>query len=408
MDKIEIIKKTRILILFPHLVAPGGALNYTLRLAEQLWEPGAAVAVLTLRADGKSVELPAGLEVISLAGPLTSSLAYWLLFPMWQARLNRAITAWEPDVLVPQVFPANWWGWLYRRSRPRVKLVWVCHEPSAFIHSAAWIRALTPWWKRMLARVLRPLLKSVDLALVRYCDRVIANSQFTAEQVRLVYGVVADGVASPGLDLASETGKTGQKERALLTVARLTRFKRIDFLLAVFQRLLQSDPDLIYHIVGTGEDEDFFRAEAVRLGIGKRVVFHGHLAGPALAGLYRKASLFLHGSIGEPFGMAPLEAIAGGTPVVAHDSGGPREFISEKCGRLIASLDVEDWAETISAYLDFLFSHPDFPAEVRECASNFDWRQTLRPAVKIIAELAGASGDNNLTIRSGKNRFAKQ
>jgi len=37
-----------------------------------------------------------------------------------------------------------------------------------------------------------------------------------------------------------------------------------------------------------------------------------------------------------------------GTPVVAHNSGGPREFVTEECGRLVATLAVEDWARALT------------------------------------------------------------
>jgi len=393
-DTAETLKGHRILLLHPHLVAPGGAIGYTLHLAEQLLAQGARVAILTMRVDRSMFDLPAGLEMISLNGPLTSSLYYWLLLPFWQIRISRAITAWQPEVLFPQVFPANWWGWLHKRRCPGLKLAWMCQEPSAFIHSPAWIRALRPWWKSLLAQVLRPILSRVDVFLARNCDRVIANSRFTASELERVYGCASDAIAYPGIDFSAFASEGWQKERVLITVARLTKFKRIDFLLEVFREVLKVHPDLRYHIVGQGEEELQLRELARKMGLESRVIFHGAVTDPVLAELNRKSSLFLHGSIGEPFGMAPLEAIACGTPVVAHQSGGPQEFVTEECGRLIASLVVEDWAREISAYLDFLFSHPDFPDRVRECARRFDWPRSLWPAVEVIAVLCAGNGQH--------------
>jgi glycosyltransferase involved in cell wall biosynthesis len=392
MDDMLSIEKARILLLFPHMITAGGACHYALRLAEQLRGRGATVAILTLRVDQGVWSVPTGIQLIPLDGPLTSSLGYWLLFPLWQGRINRAIAAWRPDVIVPQVFPANWWGWLYKRNHSGVKLAWVCQEPSAFIHSMAWIRALRPRWKSLLARSLRPYLAAKDVSLARHCDRIIANSRFTGSELERVYGVVPDVIAYPGVDFPDLPVEKRQKERSIITVARLTKFKRIDFLLEVFRRVLKVHPDLTYHIVGTGEEEIFLRELAKRLGLVSRVVFHGAADGSTLTDLYRRTSMFLHGSVGEPFGMAPLEAIACGTPVVAHKSGGPMEFVSEDCGRLIASLRVEDWEEEINEYLEFLFAHPDFPDRVRECARRFDWPLSLRPAVELIAELCTADG----------------
>jgi glycosyltransferase involved in cell wall biosynthesis len=373
---------------------PGGALYYMLKLAGQLTEQGATVGILTMKVDPGRFPVPPGVEVISLEGPLTSSLRYWALLPFWQSRLNRAIAAWKPDLLIPQVFPSNWWGWLFRRYHPGVRLVWVCHEPSAFIHSLPWIRALRPWWKSVMARILRPLLKTLDLFLSRECDRIIANSRYTAAELERVYGITADGIAYPGIDFSTYSGEIGPKERSFITVARLTGFKRIDFLLEVFALLLKSHPDLTFHIVGTGEEATALRRKAQSLGLTAQVVFHGTVDDRTIAGLYRRSSIYLSGSINEPFGMAPLEAIAWGTPVVAHKSGGPLEFVTPDCGRLIGSQDIEEWTKGIADYLAVLSTLSDSPERVRECARRFDWRISLRPAVEVIAGLCKEIGAN--------------
>lgn len=384
----------RLLILFPHLTSPGGAMTYTLKLAEMLAGRGATVAILTLRADPAKYLAPAGVEILSLQGPLTSSLSYWGLLPFWQLRLNSRIAAWRPDVIVPQVFPANWWGWLYKLTHRDSRLIWICHEPSAFIHSHEWIRALRPLWKSMLALALRPFLAAIDVALARNCDRIVANSRFTASEMRRVYGVSPDAIAYPGIELSAYSGATGPKGRDILTVARLTGFKRIDFLLEVFARVLKVYPDLLFHIVGTGEDEELLRKRAQGLGITSSVLFHGSVDDPTLASLYRRSAIFLHGAVGEPFGMAPMEAIAWGTPVVAHRSGGPMEFVTESCGRLVDSLEVAEWASEITDYLALLWAQEGYRDQVRTSARDFDWSSTLKPAVRAIAALcAGGDGE---------------
>jgi glycosyltransferase involved in cell wall biosynthesis len=216
--------------------------------------------------------------------------------------------------------------------------------------------------------------------------------------VEKVYGVTPDAIACPGIDFSAYQGKIGPKKREIITVARLTKFKRIDFLLEVFRELLKDFPDLAYHIVGTGEEEINLQQYAVKLGLSARVVFHGELDTGTLSALYRRSTLFLHGSIEEPFGMAPLEAIAHGTPVVAHKSGGPLEFVTENCGRLVDSLDIADWVREITGYLNFLTTHKEFPEQARECARSFDWQLSLKPAIEVIARLSADFDRNNVHI----------
>lgn len=387
---VRTLQGARILILFPHMVTPGGALNYTLRLAGEMAEQGARVAILVLKSAESAGEVPAGVEVINLDGPLTSSLRYWLLFPCWQRKINRAVSAWNPEVVVSQVFPSNWWGWLFKKKYPGIRMVWVSHEPSAFIHSEELIAGLRPFWKRWLANGLHLPLRTTDLRLARQSDRVVANSLHTARACARVYGRRCDAVATPGIDLEVFFPGDGPREPALITVAHLVPYKNVDFLLRVFARLRARHPDLVFHIVGEGPAQGELQALAENLGLDAHVSFHDRLAQADLAALLRRMTLFLSAGAIETFGMASLEAIACGTPVVAYDSGGLREFVDERCGRLIDTLEIEDWVREIAGYLDQLATHPDAAQRVSSCARDYSWHQTLRPAVDVIAGLCAA------------------
>jgi glycosyltransferase involved in cell wall biosynthesis len=368
------------------MVTPGGGLHYCLKLAELLQRHGATVGILTLRANRETCAMPSGIELLALNGPLTSALGYWLLFPFWQAHINKTIREWQPAVIVPQVFPANWWGWLYKRSHREMPVIWVCHEPSAFIHSRDWINALQPRWKSWLARLLQPALALIDVALSRFSDRIVANSRFTGAMLERIYRQKPAAIAYPAIDHGVFFPGSDRGRQGIITVAKLSRFKRVDFLLKVFSRVLKSRPELVYHIVGSGEDEAALRSLARELGISQRVVFHGRVAEPTLAGLYRQSLLFLHGAVNEPFGMAPLEAIACGTPVIAHKSGGPLEFVNDSCGRLIDSLAEERWSEAVTGFIAMLDNDHDYFAGVAANAETFAWETTLLPLVEIIGE----------------------
>ena len=316
----------KVMVLFPHMTIPGGALNYTLRTSELLSRSGLQVSILTLCHDIKCIDIPDGVEIISHAhGPVTSSMSFWLLYPFWQRWLNRKVRQWHPDILISHVFPSNWWGWLAKKAMPEIPMLWICHEPSAFIHSKRRIHALKPVWKSWIARILRPFLAHVDKQLAGYGDAVVANSRFTAEQVRTVYGREVAGIAYPGVDVEEFYKYNTPKQRLLLTVAHLSGFKRIDFLLEVFARVIQKNPDLRFVIVGDGEKMIDLKRCARKLGIMEYVDFFGRQKGQKLICTYSRACLYLHGSINETFGMSLIEALASGCPVVAHASGGPKE-----------------------------------------------------------------------------------
>jgi N-acetylglucosaminyl-diphospho-decaprenol L-rhamnosyltransferase len=78
-----------------------------------------------------------------------------------------------------------------------------------------------------------------------------------------------------------------------------------------------------------------------------RVTLAGRLADPAAA--LRQASLLLHTADREPYGMALVEALACGVPVVAPASGGPREIVDDSCARLFRPGDPRAAAAAIEA-----------------------------------------------------------
>jgi alpha-1,6-mannosyltransferase len=66
-----------------------------------------------------------------------------------------------------------------------------------------------------------------------------------------------------------------------------------------------------------------------------KVVFMGHISDrEELARLYASCDFFVHPNPAEPFGIAPLEAMASGLPVVAPNRGGITSYANESCAYL--------------------------------------------------------------------------
>jgi alpha-1,6-mannosyltransferase len=190
------------------------------------------------------------------------------------------------------------------------------------------------------------------LRLVRYYmrhlyfpmfDHHIANSDHTAAELRIAsrFHDVPRGVwvCPMGVDcadlgpehrstsireiLAAEAG--GRLNSVLLLYAgRLVREKHLGLLIDVIERLAaeRCGRDFRLLMAGSGPLQDELRAAAARLAPG-RVHFLGHIGDRArLAALYANCDVFVHPNPHEPFGIAPLEAMASGLPLVAPDAGG--------------------------------------------------------------------------------------
>ncbi len=124
----------------------------------------------------------------------------------------------------------------------------------------------------------------------------------------------------------------------LLVVGAIVPWKRPDLALEVAAR---GDARLLYAGAPLGRDGEALlarmRERAARPDLAGRVEFLGGLDDPRPA--LRRASLVLHCAPREPFGIALVEALASGRPVVAPAAAGPLEIVDESCGRLYPPLD---------------------------------------------------------------------
>ena len=118
--------------------------------------------------------------------------------------------------------------------------------------------------------------------------------------------------------------------RVIMTLGRLSaaeRYKGIDEVLELMPSLVQEMPDLIYLIVGDGDDRVRLESKTASLGMKRQVVFTGYIPEEQKADHYRLADAFVMPGRGEGFGIVYLEAMACGIPVVASKADASREAV---------------------------------------------------------------------------------
>src|SRR5918999_61755 len=146
-------------------------------------------------------------------------------------------------------------------------------------------------------------------------DRYVANSRLTASRIRRYFGREAD-VLHPPVEL--ERFAPGPIADHYLVVAELMAHKRIDVAVEAFNRLGRP---LV--VVGDGPELRRLRRLAK-----SNVRFTGRLPDPDVADLLRRARALVV-TAAEEFGIAAVEALASGRPVIALGSGGVLESVRE-------------------------------------------------------------------------------
>src|SRR5262249_6203711 len=118
----------------------------------------------------------------------------------------------------------------------------------------------------------------------------------------------------------------------LLSVGRMDareRYKGHDRVIAAIARLVAEGHDVVYLVVGEGDDLPRLQALAVETGVADRVRFMGAARWETLIDAYRMADLFVMPSTGEGFGIAFLEAMASGTPALGLAVAGARDALAD-------------------------------------------------------------------------------
>jgi glycosyltransferase involved in cell wall biosynthesis len=172
-------------------------------------------------------------------------------------------------------------------------------------------RGLKGWAAKWLLHRLR----AWDRHTANGVDHFVANSRFIRNRIRRLYRRDAQ-VIYPPVDVES-FGPGGERDDFYLTASRLVPYKRVALLVEAFAQL----PGRRLVVAGDGPERERISALA-----GPNVDLLGHCDDASLRELMRRARAFVFAAE-EDFGIAPVEAQASGTPVIAYGRGGVTESV---------------------------------------------------------------------------------
>lgn len=190
-----------------------------------------------------------------------------------------------------------------------------------------------------MARVIMHYMRLYDAASSPRVDVYVANSRYVARRIWKTYRRRAKVVYPPvDVDAFSLQRK---KEDYYLTMARLVPYKRVDLIVDAFSAM----PDKELIVIGDGPELEDLKRKA-----GPNVTLLGRQPDEAVQYYMQHARAFVYAAE-EDFGIAPVEAQACGTPVIAYGKGGVREsVIHGKTGLFFSHQTVKDIAEAVATF----------------------------------------------------------
>ena len=339
-------KSGRVAIVHDFLLYPGGAERVLGDLARMYPE----APIYTILADRKAIckiDEAFGSEI----GKREVRTTFLQKFPEWLRKRHR----WLAPLFAPAVESLDlrdfdivisssgaWSKGIITRTH--TKHVAYLHSPMRFV----WDENDRYWKDRrekpsIFRRLFLTYLRVWDAQAADRPDVLVVNSEYTKRRVEKFYRRDAV-VAYPGVfsGEASEYPVKKEKGEYFLIVSRLSAPKRIDHAIDICNKL-----HLPLMIVGEGPE----RARLEKLS-GETITFRGWLEGEELEYVYAKARAFLFPAQ-DDFGMAPVEAMLRGVPVIAAPGASAPEIVEDGVTGVLCDAPTSDGlADGIRRFLE--------------------------------------------------------
>jgi glycosyltransferase involved in cell wall biosynthesis len=221
-----------------------------------------------------------------------------------------------------------------------------CHTPTHFYwrHYSTYLKSpgfgiFNPLAKLGLKLLVGPLRKW-DYKAAQKADIVIANSKHIKDDILNYYGRKAVVIHPPVDTERFKIKFKNRKRKGLITVGRQTPYKNTDIVVKAANKL-----KMPLKVVGNGPEHENLEDMAKF-----NINFITDASNQDVQEYLATSELFVFAAH-EDFGIAPVEAMASGTPVVAYGQGGALDYVNSKTGVLFSKQTVGSASEAINKAL---------------------------------------------------------
>jgi len=379
----------KILIVSPYMYPKvGGLESYVYYVALNLKKIGHEVVIATSNhlTNEDTTEYLSGILVYRLK--IFIKISNTPINPFWFFKLNHIINEVKPDIIFAQT-------------------------PVPFI---ADISAILAYWKKIpftltyhagslkKNRFLPDLLTSIYVItfqkiLFALSKKIVVLNEFV-QKTTLKESRKKVTLILPGITLHKLTTKkqTKNKPNRILFVGNLDKansFKGFEYLLFAFKEIHSEHEGLTLHVVGGGDNLNYYKELSKKLDIIKKINFYGQVDHKQISEYYSNADILVLPTISnaESLGLVILEAMSFGLPIVATLVGGIPYVVKNNInGILVRPGDSHELGKAISKTLQMdsyrLFSEANF-----EMSKKFNWLSHVESLTSVF---------KNCTLKIGK------
>jgi glycosyltransferase involved in cell wall biosynthesis len=197
----------------------------------------------------------------------------------------------------------------------------------------------------------------IERAGMHGASRVVAVSMLTRSIIEARYGVSRDkidvvwnGVEQPATQ-PTEASRIAESDKIVLFLGRITMQKGPEYFIAAAKRVLEKIDNVKFVVAGSGDMAMRMIELAAAMGIGHKVLFTGFLRGKDVERIFKMADCYVMPSVSEPFGIAALEALHAGTPIIVSKQSGVAEAVTHALK--VDFWDIDEMANKIVAVLKY-------------------------------------------------------
>lgn len=299
---------------------------------------------------------------------------------------------------------------MYEESLQYGKLgeLWSRHKPHDLVHVHDWMtypagmNAARFSGKPLIAHVhatefdrtggnIDPRIAEIEYQGLTAATKIIAVSNYTKNIIHQKYAIPLEKitVVHNGIDTVDFTSNDIRKvfphDHVVLYVGRLTFQKGVEYFLRAAVEVLESHPNTVFIVAGTGDMERQLIMESAYLDIGNRVIFTGFTQGEQLQSLYRMADVFVMPSVSEPYGLVALEAVSAGIPTIISKQSGAAETLDH-----VSKIDfwnTHEIAHQISSILRYPQIAKERALNAKLQAQELTWARAASSTIRLYQSL---------------------